>query len=143
MVFYLHSIILLDKSTMAPSASSKRKLDSQTNPASIRSTKRFKTNNARTILTQSTEKALNKNGNLDVGAFVKAREFEIKAMTASMGASKTALSKRAFQQVPRDMRRRTASHNVKRVPKRMQARATREVRIGELQVHSHGRVEAD
>lgn len=36
-------------------------------------------------------------------------------------------SKRAFQIVPRSMRRRTASHNVKRVPKRLRSRAQKEM----------------
>ncbi|KAI4115056.1 MAG: hypothetical protein LQ345_004272 [Seirophora villosa] len=83
---------------------------------------------ARTILTQASDKALNQNGELDVAAFVKAREFEIKAMEASMGESKNALSSRAFQQVPNDMRRRTASHNVKKVPKRLRSRAAKEMK---------------
>lgn len=45
-----------------------------------------------------------------------------------MRRAKGALTKRAFQLVPWEMRRRTASHNVKRVPKRMQKRARREMR---------------
>ena len=49
-------------------------------------------------------------------------------MGANMSDSKKALSSRAFQQVPKDLRRRTASHNVKRVPKRLRARAAKEVR---------------
>lgn len=72
---------------------------------------------------------MNQNGEVDVSAFVKAREFEIKAMGRSMVASKKALSARAFQQVPAALRRRTASHNVKRVPKRLRGRAAREVRV--------------
>ena len=96
-------------------------------PASHRATKRVKTCSARTILAQASDKALNQNGDLDVSAFVKAREYEIKAMEASMHSSKKALSARAFQQVPRDLRRRTASHNVKRVPKRLRAKTKIEV----------------
>lgn len=46
-----------------------------------------------------------------------------------MKASKRALSSRAFQQVPIRLRRRTASHNVKRVPKRLRERAGREVSL--------------
>lgn len=112
-----------------PSAPQKRKVGSETALSNThRSAKRAKTANARTILTQQSDKALNKNGDLDVSAFVKAREFEIKAMGASMGASKSSLATRAFQQVPRGLRRRTASHNVKRVPKRLRARAAKEVR---------------
>ncbi|MCJ1250379.1 hypothetical protein MMC30_007605 [Trapelia coarctata] len=93
-----------------------------------RSAKRVKVFSARTILSQTSDKALNKSGELDVSAFVKAREYEIKALEASMGASKKALSTRAFQQVPRQLRRRTASHNVKRVPKRLRARAAKEMK---------------
>lgn len=92
--------------------------------------KRVKTKieEARSILTESTDRALNKNGDLNVASFVKAREFEIKAMGASMVSSKNALSTRAFQQLPKQMRRRTASHNVKRVPKRLRKRAAREMK---------------
>lgn len=109
--------------------STKRKQPSNNNPPpdSHRAAKRVKTSSARSILAQASDKALNQNGDLDVSAFVKAREFEIKAMEASMCSSKKALSARAFQQVPRDLRRRTASHNVKRVPKRLRAKAKIEV----------------
>ena len=94
---------------------------------SKRAAKRVKTSQARSILTQASEKALNKNGDLDVSTFIKAREYEIKAMESSMGSSKKSSSTRAFQQVPKDLRRRTASHNVKKVPKRLRARAAKEV----------------
>ena len=93
-----------------------------------RAAKRTKFADARTILSQPPDKALNKNGDLDTAAFVKAREFEINAMEKGMQGSKKALTTRAFQEVPRNMRRRTASHNVKKVPKRLQMRAIREVR---------------
>lgn len=110
----------------------KRKLPSDVANASAppRNAKRVRMNkmkDARTILTQASDKALNQNGDLDVSTFVKAREFEIKALEASMGESKNALSSRAFQQVPNELRRRTASHNVKKVPKKLRSRAAREV----------------
>lgn len=113
---------------MASAATSKRKEP----PHPVRShggrpTKRVKIHDARKVLTQTSDKALSSNGDLNVAAFVKAREFEIKAMAASMVDSKKALSTRAFQQVPHSLRRRTASHNVKRVPKRLRARAAKEV----------------
>lgn len=95
--------------------------------ASHGAAKRAKTSSARTILAQTSDKSLNQHGDLDVSSFVKAREFEIHAMDSSMRSSKKALSARAFQQVPRDLRRRTASHNVKRVPKRLRAKANLEV----------------
>lgn len=81
---------------------------------------------ARTIAAQTKDKAYG-DGELNVEKFVKAREFEIKALEEGMKKSKKFLSQRAFQSVPRDLRRRTASHNVKRVPKRLRAKAAREV----------------
>jgi len=78
-------------------------------------------------LTQISDPALS-SGELDLSSFLKAREFEIKALEDGMRRAKGALTKRAFQLVPWDMRRRTASHNVKRVPKRLQKRAAREMR---------------
>ena len=102
-------------------------LSSNTRDSNTHNAKRVKTKNARTILAQQPDKALNKDGDLDVSAFIKSREFEIKAMGQSMDASKGSLSTRAFQQVPRSLRRRTASHNVKKVPKRLRSRASKEV----------------
>ena len=114
---------------MGPSAPLKRKAPpTHLDRSNARSSKRARINEARTILTQPPDKALGKNGDLDVSAFVKAREFEIQAIDNSVRGSKQMLSTRAFQHVPANMRRRTASHNVKRVPKRLRARAAREVR---------------
>ncbi|KAK0346393.1 Ribonucleases P/MRP protein subunit pop1 [Friedmanniomyces endolithicus] len=87
---------------------------------------RQKTRDARTLSTQTTSKAF-KNGELDVSAFVKSRAFEITALEEGMARSKKALNRRAFQQVPKELRRRTASHNVKRVPKRLRERGKREM----------------
>ncbi|KAG0651662.1 Ribonucleases P MRP subunit pop1 [Hyphodiscus hymeniophilus] len=91
--------------------------------------KRVKLNfqDARSILTQSADTALS-NGELDLQSFLKSREFEIKALENGMQKAKKSLTTRAFQEVPRDLRRRTASHNVKRVPKRLENRAKREMR---------------
>ena len=110
---------------MANSSNLKRKAAELQNH---RAAKKTKFADARTILSQAPDKALNKNGELDTATFVKNREFEINAMEKSMQGSKKALTTRAFQEVPRNMRRRTASHNVKKVPKRLQMRAIREVR---------------
>ncbi|RDW92315.1 hypothetical protein BP5796_01709 [Coleophoma crateriformis] len=89
--------------------------------------KRQKLGDARTIASQASDAALS-NGELDLQAFLKAREFEIKALEKNMQNAKSMRNERAHQQVPRDMRRRTASHNVKRVPKRMRTRAEREMK---------------
>jgi ribonuclease P/MRP protein subunit POP1 len=90
--------------------------------------KRAKTQDARSIAVQSSDAALSKTGELDVSSFVQAREYEIRALEDTMSRSKKALSTRAFQQVPRQMRRRTASHNVKMVPKRLRDRAAKEMK---------------
>lgn len=125
----------------APHPKQKRKqppdFANASNPSrNIKRVRTDKIKDARTILTQASDKAVNQNGELDVSAFVKAREFEIKAMEASMGGSKKALSSRAFQQVPNELRRRTASHNAKKVPKRLRSRAVREVRTPPLVTRS-------
>ena len=115
---------------MANTSESKRKrqesIVDKVKPA-YREAKRVKLSTARNILTQTKDKALNQNGELDVASFVKARKYEIKALEDSMKASRKGLATRAFQQVPVSMRRRTASHNVKKVPKRLRKRASKEV----------------
>ncbi|KAM0258181.1 hypothetical protein ACHAQJ_003949 [Trichoderma viride] len=88
--------------------------------------KRAKVFAARNIPTQPADAAL-KDGELDLVPFLAAQEFEIKALEQSMATSKAVRSSRAFQQVPRGLRRRTASHNPKRVPRRLRARARKEM----------------
>lgn len=116
------------------SGNKKRKDPPQSSPSSQRAPDKGRgskcvkiINDARSILTQASDSAL-KNGDLDVQSFLKSREFEIKALQDGIKKSKGGRTTRAFQQVPRDMRRRTASHNVKRVPKRLQRRAAREMK---------------
>ncbi|KAK2736349.1 hypothetical protein FQN57_000799 [Myotisia sp. PD_48] len=89
--------------------------------------KRTKIHDARTLVVQSSDASLSKTGELDVAAFVAARQFEIRALEAGISNSKNAASTRAFQKVPRNLRRRTASHNAKRVPQRLRARAKKEM----------------
>lgn len=88
--------------------------------------KRVKIRSDREIATQDPSMAL-KDGELDLQAFLNAREFEIRALEESMRHIKAESSTRAFQQLPRGMRRRTASHNAKRVPKRLRRRAIKEM----------------
>lgn len=66
---------------------------------------------------------------LDVPAFVNARANEIMVLEQAMAKSKSAGAARIFQSLPRSMRRRTASHNVKRVPKRMRWKALKEMGV--------------
>jgi ribonuclease P/MRP protein subunit POP1 len=116
---------------MALNPPSKRKSPFSGTPTtpttSTRARKRAKTQDARILAVQSADAALSATGDLDVAAYVGAREFEIRALEDGMQRSKTALTSRAFQKVPRSLRRRTASHNVKRIPRRLRARGRREV----------------
>lgn len=107
-------------------------------PQTAAARKRVKTFDARTLAAQSSDAALSASGELDVAAYVSAREFEIRALEKGMQQSRGALTSRAFQQVPRALRRRTASHNVKRVPQRLRARAKREVTTPtDTHTHTH------
>lgn len=66
------------------------------------------------------------NGEINVKNFLKSHENEIKSLEHAMRSAKKGLSRRAFQDVPRELRRRTASHNPQRVPKRLRVRAKQE-----------------
>ena len=66
---------------------------------------------------------------INVPAFVASREFEIKALEDALSRSKDANMRRAFQLVPRSLRRRTGAHDVKRVPKRLRPRAQRDMKL--------------
>ena len=112
---------------MALSSPNKRK-QAPTQVTQGRYSKRSKVVDARVIRTQTADKAFS-NGELNVDKFVKAREYEIRGLEDGLKRSKHGLSTRAFQEVPKELRRRTASHNAKRVPKRLRERANGEVRI--------------
>ncbi|KAI1841631.1 hypothetical protein JX266_012184 [Neoarthrinium moseri] len=88
----------------------------------------MKMRDIRAIAAQSSDAAL-KDGELDVQSFLNARGFEIKALDESMRRTRGSNMSRAFQKVPFTMRRRAAAHNHKRVPKRLQRRAKREMEV--------------
>lgn len=92
---------------------------------------RAKQRDARQLATQTSSKAFS-NGALDVDKFVKAREYEIRALEQGMQRSRKALNRRAFQQVPKELRRRGAAHDAKKVVKRLRGRARREVSLCDL-----------
>ena len=111
-----------------PSSNPKKRPAAPSSDPPSRPPKISKIYDARQILTKASDPALNNaTGELNVASFVKAREFEIKALEQSIVACKKSAALRTFQQVPREMRRRTASHNVRRMPKRLRARAAKEV----------------
>ena len=64
---------------------------------------------------------------LNVLDFAEARAMELCSMLKAV-RSKSG-SKRVFQLLPRHMRRRAMSHNVKRLPRRLQAVASKEVLV--------------
>ncbi|KAK7426825.1 Ribonucleases P/MRP protein subunit pop1 [Neonectria magnoliae] len=116
------------KSTAPPGKGANKRPagSSTTNARNDASQKRAQVHMARTIPAQPAEAAL-KDGELDLQAFLAAHEFEIRCLEESMATSKAVGSSRAFQKVPRGLRRRTASHNPKRVPQRLRARARKEM----------------
>ena len=64
---------------------------------------------------------------INAARFVRAHEAEIATLEASIKAAKRGQMRRAFQDVPRAMRRRTASHNPRRVPARLRPRVKKEM----------------
>ncbi|KAF3905194.1 hypothetical protein AA313_de0208551 [Arthrobotrys entomopaga] len=88
--------------------------------------KRRKFQDAREISAQTPDDAF-RDGQFDTISFVNSREFEIKSLIRSMTSSKNAQRKRAFQSLPRDLRRRTAAHNASRVPRRVRSTARLEL----------------
>lgn len=89
--------------------------------------KKAKLYNSRTIKTQINDQSIINKERLSIPEFLNSRSFEIKAFELSQLNSKYASSTRVFQSLPRVMRRRTASHNVKRIPRRLRSRAIREM----------------
>ena len=84
--------------------------------------------NSRTIKSQLNDPAYDKKQRvLDVNSFIHSRNFEIRSFEQSQLNSKNASSTRVFQDLPRVLRRRAASHNVKRIPKRLRKRAKQEM----------------
>ncbi|KAF8250458.1 POPLD-domain-containing protein [Wilcoxina mikolae CBS 423.85] len=110
----------------------------RTDTPSSHERKRARILDSRKIIAQTDIPSL-KSGSLDVTSFIKSRKFEISALQKAIATSKSALQQRAFQKVPRDLRRRTASHNAKRVPKRLRPRAKREMEEDNTPTHTFRR----
>ncbi|RKP14030.1 ribonucleases P/MRP protein subunit POP1-domain-containing protein [Piptocephalis cylindrospora] len=78
--------------------------------------------------TQTSVSAGSSSNGFLIESFVESRAFEVTALKQAMKSSRLAGSKRTFQILPRHLRRRAASHNPNRVPRRLRARAIGEVR---------------
>ncbi|KAI1810707.1 ribonucleases P/MRP protein subunit POP1-domain-containing protein [Poronia punctata] len=113
------------KSGQQPS-NNKRRQDGSNTQANPRAAKRTKLYESRSIATQKPHDAL-QNGELNVQSFVNSMAFQINALDESIRRSRTSGTSRAFQRVPFTMRRRTAAHNYKRIPKRLHRRAKHEM----------------
>lgn len=99
---------------------SKRQADEDAKPKKVRIL------DSRNILRNNKDPALSE-GVLNGPKFVEARQNEIKTLDRAMVQARAAGRQRAFQTLPRVLRRRTASHNVKRIPKRLREKAKREM----------------
>lgn len=66
---------------------------------------------------------------VDIKDFTKSRMNEINIITKELDQAKYSSTRRVFQQLPRHMRRRAASYNIKRLPTRLRLRALEEVRF--------------
>ncbi|PFH53963.1 hypothetical protein AMATHDRAFT_136328 [Amanita thiersii Skay4041] len=64
---------------------------------------------------------------IDVEKFVEARAFEIHAMEDAMKNAGESSTHRVWQTLPRHLRRRAASHDVRRVPRRLRDKARAEM----------------
>ena len=66
---------------------------------------------------------------VDAKDFSNSRLNEIKLISKELEHAKYSSTRRVFQQLPRHMRRRAASYNIKRLPTRLRLRAIEEVRF--------------
>ncbi|KAF5338928.1 hypothetical protein D9611_008747 [Ephemerocybe angulata] len=64
---------------------------------------------------------------IDIEKVVESRAFEIGAMQTAMKTASAGSTQRAWQALPRHLRRRAASHDVRRVPQRLRGRALAEM----------------
>ncbi|KAJ3894258.1 POP1-domain-containing protein [Lentinula edodes] len=122
----------------------KRALE-KTQPTNFKERKKQKLANARTIAVQSpittsnavagssrlgptvNDKLKRLPGAIDVEKFAEARSFEINAMKTAIETASSASTTRAWQVLPRHLRRRAASHNPRRVPLRLRDKARSEM----------------
>ncbi|KAE8205270.1 hypothetical protein A4X06_0g696 [Tilletia controversa] len=65
---------------------------------------------------------------LDLAAHIQARSYQLAAFQRALLSARTAANARAWQLLPRHARRRAASHNLLRIPKRMRIKAAAELK---------------
>ncbi|OCF38687.1 hypothetical protein I317_07538 [Kwoniella heveanensis CBS 569] len=79
-------------------------------------------------------------GMIQVEKFAETRAMEIHAFQTAIKVAAAQGSTRAFQSLPRHLRRRAASHNPRRVPKRLRARAAAEIDAGDNIAKKHRKI---
>ncbi|KAA1088170.1 hypothetical protein PGTUg99_022195 [Puccinia graminis f. sp. tritici] len=114
---------------MEKQSNRKRTHSGPANDQTHQARKKAKMKHARTIHTQNFNPQHSKLPKfLDVEKFISSRAFEIGAMERSMKLSRDASGKRSFQTLPRHLRRRAASHFVRRVPTKLRPKARFEMK---------------
>ncbi|OAW00120.1 hypothetical protein PTTG_05957 [Puccinia triticina 1-1 BBBD Race 1] len=107
----------------------KRTNSGSANDQNNQARKKAKIRHARVIHTQNVNPQHSKLPKfLDVEKFISSRSFEIGAMERSMKLARDASGKRSFQTLPRHLRRRAASHFVRRVPTKLRPKARFEMK---------------
>ncbi|WWC62188.1 uncharacterized protein I303_104782 [Kwoniella dejecticola CBS 10117] len=79
-------------------------------------------------------------GLIQVEKFAEARALEIHAFQNAIKVAAAQGSTRAFQSLPRHLRRRAASHNPRRVPRRLRSKAAAEIDPGDTIAKKHQKI---
>ncbi|WVN87681.1 uncharacterized protein L203_102867 [Cryptococcus depauperatus CBS 7841] len=79
-------------------------------------------------------------GMISVEKFAQTRAMEIYAFQTAIKAAEAQGNTRAFQSLPRHLRRRAASHNPRRVPRRLRSRAAAEIDTGDTIAKKHRKI---
>ncbi|OCF60925.1 ribonuclease P/MRP protein subunit POP1 [Kwoniella mangroviensis CBS 10435] len=79
-------------------------------------------------------------GMIQVEKFAETRALEIHAFQTAIKVAAAQGSTRAFQSLPRHLRRRAASHNPRRVPKRLRSKAAAEIDSGDTIAKKHRKI---
>jgi len=76
-------------------------------------------------------------GAIQVERYAETRALEIAALQTAVRIAASQSNSRAFQSLPRHLRRRAASHNPRRVPKKLRNKAAAEIDAGDRTVQIH------
>ncbi|KDN47147.1 hypothetical protein K437DRAFT_100740 [Tilletiaria anomala UBC 951] len=77
---------------------------------------------------------------LSVEAALSSRAFQVRAMLNAMASARSSQTTRAWQLLPRHMRRRAASHNLLRLPARLRSKGARELQASKTLAKTRSQV---